>query len=119
MAVSSGGCAEAERGAGGTTPSAKREGGDDSSELDGWAWHDFRRSFATPLGESGVSETIADAVLNHHRPAVRDGVLGVYQRASGWPEQVKAMKLWERLLAAAIEGCDADAKARPMTVGRG
>jgi hypothetical protein len=32
------------------------------------------------------------------------------QRASRWPEQVKAMELWGRLLTAAIEGREANAK---------
>jgi integrase len=81
----------------------------------GWSWHDFRRSFATALGEAGVSEAVADAVLNHRQSATRGGVLGVYQRASRWPEQVRAMELWGRLLAAAIEGREADAEVVPLT----
>jgi integrase len=81
----------------------------------GWTWHDFRRSFATALGEAGVSEAVADAILNHRQSATRGGVLGVYQRASRWPEQVKAMELWGRLLAAAIEGREVDANVVPMT----
>jgi hypothetical protein len=65
--------------------------------------HDLRRSFATALGEAGVTETIADAILNHKQSATRGGVLGVYQRSARWPEQVAAMQRWGRLLAAAIE----------------
>jgi integrase len=76
----------------------------EASGLTGWRWHDFRRSFATALGEAGVVETIADAVLNHRQSATRGGVLGVYQRAARWPEQVRAMKLWGEMLAAALEG---------------
>ena len=87
----------------------------EASGVTGWTWHDFRRSFATALGEAGIAETVADAVLNHRQSATRGGVLGVYQRASRWPEQVKAMELWGRLLAAAIEGREADAKVVPMT----
>ena len=75
-----------------------------------WSFHDFRRSFATALGEAGIPEVVADAVLNHRQSATRGGVLGVYQRASRWPEQVKAMQLWGRLLAAAIEGRAASAE---------
>jgi integrase len=81
----------------------KDDGGAQASTLTGWTWHDFRRSFATALGEAGIPEAVADAVLNHRQPATRGGVLGVYQRASRWPEQVKAMELWGQLLAAAIE----------------
>jgi integrase len=72
--------------------------------MNGWTWHDFRRSFAAALGEAGIPEAVADAVLNHRQSASRGGVLGTYRRASRWPEQVRAMQFWGRLLAAAIEG---------------
>jgi len=90
---------------------APEEGKQDAPPLlTGWTWHDFRRSFATALGEAGIPEAVADAVLNHRQSATRGGVLGVYQRASRWPEQMKAMQLWGRLLAAAIEGREAGAE---------
>jgi integrase len=91
----------------------------DSPALTGWTWHDFRRSFATALGEAGIPETVADAILNHRQSATRGGVLGVYQRASRWPEQVQAMEHWGRLLAAAIEGREADANVVLMTARGG
>ena len=91
----------------------------DGDAIIGWTWHDFRRSFATALGEAGIPEVVADAVLNHRQSATRGGVLGVYQRASRWPEQVKAMQLWGRLLAAAIEGREADANVVSMTARSG
>jgi integrase len=76
---------------------------------DGWRLHDFRRSFATALGEAGFAEPVVDAVLNHRQAATRGGVLGVYQRATRWPEQVRAMEIWGEMLAAAIEGRPAGA----------
>ena len=88
-------------------------------ELAGWTWHDFRRSFATALGEASIPEAVADAVLNHRQSATRGGVLGVYQRASRWPEQVRAMELWGKLLTAAIEGRDDDANVVPITARAG
>jgi integrase len=69
-----------------------------------WSWHDFRRAFATELGERGVAEPVVDAMLNHRQTATRGGVLGVYQRATRWPEQVRAMDLWGDALDAAISG---------------
>jgi integrase len=54
----------------------------DGDTLTGWTWHDFRRSFASALGENGIPELVADAVLNHRQAATRGGVLGVYQRSS-------------------------------------
>jgi integrase len=89
------------------------------AELAGWTWHDFRRSFVTALADAGVSETVADAMLNHRQSATRGGVLGVYQRSSRWPEQVKAMELWGRLLTAALQGGEADAKVVPMVARAG
>jgi integrase len=83
--------------------------GDDGAAVTGWTWHDMRRSFATALGEAGIPEAVADAVLNHRQSATRGGVLGVYQRASRWPEQLRAMELWGRLLVAAIKGREASA----------
>jgi integrase len=92
------------------TGATEPDKGEEGSAITGWTWHDFRRSFATALGEAGISESVADAVLNHRQSATRGGVLGVYQRASRWPEQVKAMQLWGRLLAAAIEGREVGAE---------
>lgn len=77
---------------------------DKAAEMTGWMWHDFRRSFATFLGEAGMSEAVVDAILNHRQAATRGGVLGVYQRAQRWPEQAAAMEAWGAALAAAVEG---------------
>ena len=82
----------------------KPQDGEEGAALTGWTWHDFRRSFATALGEAGIPEAVADAILNHRQSATRGGVLGAYQRASCWPEQMRAMAKWGRLLTAAIEG---------------
>ena len=92
---------------------------DDAAKLHGWTWHDFRRSFATALGEAGISEAVADAILNHRQSATRGGVLGVYQRATRWPEQVKAMQLWGQLLATALNPGEADDKVVPMVTRAG
>ena len=75
---------------------------DTAAGLTGWRWHDFRRSFATALAEAGTPEAVADAVLNHRQSGTRGGVLGVYQRASRWPEQVRAMQAWGGLLVGAL-----------------
>jgi hypothetical protein len=74
------------------------------SGITGWRFHDMRRSFASALGEAGIPEAVADAVPNHRQSATRGGVLGVYQRAERWPEQMAAMQRWGELLAAAIDG---------------
>jgi integrase len=91
----------------------------DKAALAGWTWHDFRRSFATALGEASIPEAVADAVLNHRQSATRGGVLGVYQRASRWPEQVRAMELWGRVLTTALHGGTSDATVVPMMARTG
>jgi integrase len=100
-----------------TTFSAIRSALKDAApELVGWRLHDMRRSFATALGEAGVPETIADAILNHRQAATRAGVLGVYQRSVRWPEQVAAMQHWGRLLEAALEGKTVDGEIVPLAI---
>lgn len=75
-----------------------------ATSVTGWTWHDIRRSFATGVAEAGIPEAVVDAILNHRQSATRSGVLAVYQRSQRWPEQVKAMEAWAKLLTAAIRG---------------
>ena len=63
-----------------------------------------------------MAEPVVDAVLNHRQAATRGGVLGVYQRAQRWPEQVKAMEAWGAILAAAIEGREPEARVMRLPV---
>jgi len=51
------------------TATGPQDGEEGPPELDGWTWHDFRRSFATALGEASIPEVVADAVLNHRQSA--------------------------------------------------
>ena len=67
-----------------------------------WRVHDHRRSFVTALAEAGVHEAVLDAILNHRQSTTRGGVLGVYQRAQRWPEQVQAMQTWCDILSSEI-----------------
>lgn len=67
-----------------------------------WRVHDHRRSFVTALAEAGVHEAVLDAILNHRQSTTRGGVLGVYQRAQRWPDQVQAMQTWCDILSSEI-----------------
>jgi integrase len=84
---------------------------DKAASLSGWVWHDFRRSFASAMPALGAAEPVADAVLNHRQSGTRGGVLGVYQQAERWPEQVAALEAWGAALADAIE-------AKPAPAGK-
>lgn len=71
-----------------------------------WRVHDHRRSFVTSLAETGAHEAVLDAILNHRQSATRGGVLGVYQRAQRWPEQMQAMAQWDKMLSQEIEAAN-------------
>ena len=88
----------------------------DATGIEGWQWHDLRRSFVTALGERGIPEPVADALLNHRQAATRGGVLGVYQQAQRWPEQVKAMEAWGAILTAALEEREPEARVVRLPV---
>ena len=81
-------------------------------------WRHLTR-FLIAVARRRGAEAVADAVLNHRQSATHGGVLGVYQRSGRWPEQVKAMELWGKLLAAAIEGRVDDANVVPITARAG
>jgi integrase len=88
-----------------------------ANELSGWRFHDMRRSFACAPGEEGAAEPISDSILNHRQAATRSGVLGLYQRAVQWSEQMALMQRWGTLLTTAIERRAARNKDPAMPVG--
>jgi integrase len=74
-------------------------------DVEPFALHDMRRSFAGTLGRLGEdSDQTVDAVLNHRQSATRGGVLGVYNRSVRLPAQHAALERWGRLIADALEG---------------
>jgi integrase len=84
-----------------------------------WSWHDFRRSFASTLGEAGEPEIVVDRVLNHVASAARPGAMGVYQRSTRQPEQAAVLREWCRRLSAAIDGRPLDdGDVVPIAPGR-
>ena len=71
--------------------------------LDPWTLHDFRRTIATQTQDKlKVLPHIADEVLGHIGPH-KAGVQGTYNRATYWPEIVKAMALWGEHVRSVIE----------------
>jgi integrase len=70
-----------------------------------WSLHDFRRSFASTLGQLGQDdEATIDACLNHRRSATRGGVVGVYNKSTRLPAQHAALERWGALVADALGG---------------
>ncbi len=66
--------------------------------------HHLRRTFLTTLAETGAADAaVADALLNHRQSATRSGVLAAYNHASLWPQKVRVMDTWARMIADAVE----------------
>jgi integrase len=74
-------------------------------DVERFAFHDFRRSFASALGQLGQDdESVIDACLNHKQSSTRGGVLGLYNRSSRLPAQHAAIERWGQLLSSALQG---------------
>jgi integrase len=96
---------------------AKRAGAD----LDGvqpmpsWIFHDLRRSMTTKLNELGVSEKVADILINH-RAKKKGGVAAVYNRYQYMAERKAALELWCRHFDELLSGKPAPSNVVPIPV---
>ena len=71
--------------------------------MDPWTFHDLRRTVTTKLNELGVSEKVADILINH-RAKKKGGVAAVYNRYQYMAERKAALELWCRHFAALASG---------------
>lgn len=62
--------------------------------IEGWTFHDIRRSVATHMAQSGIMQEHIERVLGH----VISGVAGTYNRYSYFDEKFDAMERWQNLL---------------------
>ena len=58
-----------------------------------WRLHDLRRTAATAMAELGVLPHVLEAVLNHVS-GHKDGVAGIYNRATYFREKRQALEVW-------------------------
>lgn len=78
---------------------------DGGAEVEGWTFHDIRRSVATKLAELGTPPYVIEAVLNHVSGEAKGGIRGVYNRHKYYAEKVVALgDVWAVHLAAILEG---------------
>jgi integrase len=68
---------------------------DEIQPMPDWIFHDLRRSMTTKLNELGVSEKVADILINH-RSRKKGGVAAVYNRYQYMTERKAALELWCR-----------------------
>ncbi len=75
--------------------------------------HDLRRTLRTRLAEAGVSDMIAEKVLNHKL----QGVLGIYNRHGYDAEKRHALSLWEQRLKEIIGLSEPTSNVIPFAPG--
>jgi integrase len=68
---------------------------DEVKPMADWIFHDLRRTMTTKLNELGVSEKVADILINH-RAKKKGGVAAVYNRYQYMAERKAALELWCR-----------------------
>ena len=61
--------------------------------MEGWTFHDLRRTMASGMARLGVSLPVIEKILNHSGGSFR-GIVGVYQRHSFADEKRAALDLW-------------------------
>ena len=76
-----------------------RIGHADTKKAERFSFHDVRRAFVSHLAERGYDVDLLDQCLGHSR----QGVLGVYQRASRMAERARALETWASLVTGAGE----------------
>ena len=68
-----------------------------------WVLHDFRRTMATWLAETGTAPHIIEAVLNH-ASGHKAGIAGVYNRAGYEPQKRAALERWGNHIETLVGG---------------
>ena len=63
------------------------------SGVDGWTFHDLRRTVATGMAEIGVTPHVIERILNHVSGSFA-GVAGIYNRFQYLPEMRQALETW-------------------------
>src|SRR5690606_18578659 len=72
------------------------------SKLENFKLHDLRRTLSTHLAEMGVSEDIADRILNHVSGS-QSGIKGVYQRYEFLQERNEALQKYGEFIGEIIK----------------
>jgi integrase len=71
--------------------------GGDEAVIEGWRWHDLRRTATTGMARLSIAPHVADKVLNHTTGTIR-GVAAVYNRHAYLDERRAALDAWGRFV---------------------
>ena len=68
-------------------------------DFEPWRIHDIRTAFATAMADAGISEAVADRVLNHSASgSAPSAVARVYNQSELLPQRAMALDRWATLL---------------------
>jgi integrase len=76
---------------------------DQLSGVEGWTYHDLRRSAASGMARLGIAPHVLAALLNHDQRSVQ-GVTAVYNREKYRAEKRRALELWCNHVATLMAG---------------
>jgi len=79
--------------------------------LPDWRFHDLRRTGVTVMARLGISEGVADRILNHVEQRKATTIAEVYQRHQFLPEREEAMERWTEHVLRVAKLREADAGA--------
>lgn len=71
--------------------------------IEGWTFHDLRRTAATGMARIGIPVRVPEAVLNHVS-GTAGGIVSVYQRHDFADEKRAALEAWSRLVLQLVDG---------------
>ena len=66
------------------------------SKLEGWTWHDLRRSAATGMAKLNVAPHVCERILNHSGSGMMSAIARVYNVHSYRSEMGHALDAWAR-----------------------
>lgn len=89
---------------------------DAASGVEGWGWHDLRRTGRTGMARLGVPREAAEAAINH--VAGQSGLVGTYDRHGYEAEAVAALARWQAHVAALVAPEKAGAEVVPLRPGQ-
>jgi integrase len=75
---------------------------DATSQVEGWTFHDLRRTGATGMAQLGVPPHIVERVLNH-ASGTFGGVAGIYNRFAYLPEMREALDTWDEKVTSLLQ----------------
>ncbi|MDR3534237.1 MAG: integrase arm-type DNA-binding domain-containing protein [Rhodopila sp.] len=77
---------------------------DAATGVDGWRWHDLRRTARTGMTRLGVTRDHAEAAINH--VSGRTKLERTYDRHDYGPEVIAALEVWQSHVAALVKGAE-------------